>query len=121
MILILNSPSPVTESRKNSCVQRKFLFHVLIWTYDFQKNFGGNYKRSTSPKIHDFKKSGKSPWCQFSYVGSKFKCLQLVYRWERNFIRINIALRTRVQEETYLELLIENRKGIFLQTAGFLS
>ena len=36
------SPSPVIESRKKFWVQRKFLFHVLIWPYDFQKNFGAN-------------------------------------------------------------------------------
>ena len=31
------------------------------------------------------------------------------------FIRINIVLKTRVQKWTHFELLIENRKGIFLK------
>ena len=33
----------------------------------------------------------------------------------RKFIRINIVLKTRVQKLTHFELLIENRKGIFLK------
>ena len=33
----------------------------------------------------------------------------------RKFIRINIVLKTRVQKWTHFELLIENRKGIFLK------
>ena len=65
-------------------------------------------KLSTSPKIPDFQNDGKLPWRQISYVGSKFKCLKLIYRCEGNFIRINIVLRTRVQKWTYFELLIEN-------------
>ena len=28
----------------------------------------------------------------FSYVGSKFKCLQLMYYWKGSFIRTNIVL-----------------------------
>ena len=73
---------------------------------------------STSPKIHDFQNARKSPWRPFSYVGFKFKCLQLTYRWKGNLIRINIALRARVQKWTCFELLIENRKDIFLQVLG---
>ena len=44
------SPSPVIESRKKFWVQRKFLFHVLIWPYDFQKNFGANRKMVNQPQ-----------------------------------------------------------------------
>ena len=40
----LFNPSPVIESRKNFSDQRKFLFHVLIWNYDFQKNLVANHK-----------------------------------------------------------------------------
>ena len=39
-------------------------------------------KWSTSPKIPDFQNGGKSPLDPFLYVESKFKCLQLVYRWK---------------------------------------
>ena len=38
------SPNPVIKSYKNFWVQRKFLFHILIQPYDFQKNFGANHK-----------------------------------------------------------------------------
>ena len=38
------SSSPVTESRKNFWVERKFLLHVLIWPNDFKKIFGANHK-----------------------------------------------------------------------------
>ena len=37
---------------------------------------------------------------------------------ERKFYRINIVLSTRVQKWTYFELLIENRKDIFLKVVG---
>ena len=37
---------------------------------------------------------------------------------ERKFYRINIILSTRVQKWTYFELLIENRKDIFLKVVG---
>ena len=70
-------------------------------------------KWSTSSKIPDFRNGSKSPWFTFSYVGSKFKCLKLIYRWKRNFISINTVLRTRIQKWTCLELLIENRKDMF--------
>ena len=99
---------------------RKFLFHVLIWPNGFQKNFGVNHKMSTSPIIPDFQNGGKSPWRPFSYVGSKFKCLQLIYCWKGNFIRINIFLRTKVQKQTYFELMIKYWRDIFLIIADFL-
>ena len=57
------------ESRKNFGAQRKFLFHVLIWPYNFQKNFGANHKWLTSSKFPNFQNGGKSSWCPFSYVG----------------------------------------------------
>ena len=50
----------------------------------------------------------KSPWHPISYVRSKFKCLQLIWRWKWNFLRINIVFRTRVKKWTCFELLIEN-------------
>ena len=43
-----------------------------------------------------------------------------MYRWNRNFIRINIVLRTRVQKWTYFELLIENWRDTFLKVVAFL-
>ena len=42
-----------------------------------------------------------------------------IYHWKGNFIRINIFLRTSVQKWTYSELLIENRRGIFLKVVFF--
>ena len=39
-VLSFISPSPVIESRKNFWDQKKFLFHVLIGPFEFQKNFG---------------------------------------------------------------------------------
>ena len=77
-------------------------------------------KRSTSPKFLDFQNGIKSPWYPFSYVGSKFKCLQLIYRWKGNFILSNILVRNRVQKWAYLELLTENQRDIFLKVVGFL-
>ena len=40
----LFSANPVIESRKDFWVQKKFLFHVLIWSYELQKKFGANDK-----------------------------------------------------------------------------
>ena len=77
-------------------------------------------KRSTSPKFSDFQNGKKSPWYPFSYVGSKFKCLQLIYRWKGNFILSNILVRNRVKKWAYLELLTENQGDIFLKVVGFL-
>ena len=77
-------------------------------------------KSTTDPKIHDFQNDGKSPWRPISYVGSKFKCLQLRYRCKRNFIRINIVLKTSAQKRAYFELLIENRNDMFLKAVAFL-
>ena len=37
-------------------------------------------KWSTSPKIPDFQNGGKSASCSFSYAGTKFECLQLIYQ-----------------------------------------
>ena len=95
------------------------MFHILVWSYDFQKNFGANHKLSTSPKIPDFQNGGKSPWRPISYVGSKFKCLKLIYHCEGNFIRINIVFRTRVQKWTYFELLTENQTDMLLKVVAF--
>ena len=77
-------------------------------------------KLSTSLKTSDFQNGGKSPWRPFSYVASKFRCLRFTYHWRGNFIMINITLRIRVQKFTYFELLIENRRYIFLKVVGFL-
>ena len=82
---IPSNPSPVIKSRKNFWVQRKFLFHVLIWPYYFQKILVQATEWSTSPKIPDFRNGGKSPWSSFSYVGSKFKCLPTYISLERKF------------------------------------
>ena len=100
--LIISNLSPVIESHKNSC------FAFIYDPVTSRKFFAQTRKWSTSSKISDFQNGGKSPWHPFSYIGSKFKCLQLIYRWKGNFIRINIVLRTRVQKCTYFELLIEN-------------
>ena len=75
-------------------------------------------KSSSGPKFPNFQNGAKSLRRPISYVGSKFKCLQLVYRCKGNSIRINIVLRTRVEEWTYFELLIENRRDIFLKVVG---
>ena len=69
-------------------------------------------KWSTSPEIPDFQNGAKSPCCLFSYAGSKFKCLQIIYHWKGNFMRINIGLRTIVQKWTKN---LENQKKIFLK------
>ena len=100
----MNRPSPVIESCKNFWVQRTFLFHVIIWPYDFRNNLVETSKWSTSPKIPDFRNGGKSPWRLILYVGSNVYNLYIV----GNFIRIDIVLRTKIQEWTYFELLIEN-------------
>ena len=72
-------------------------------------------KWSASSPILDFRNGGKSRWCPFSCAGSKFKCLQLIYCWKGNFIKIEIVLRARVQKWASFELLIEKRKGMFLK------
>ena len=73
-----NSPSPVIESRKNVWVQRKFLFHVLIFPYLWlpEKFWCKPQNDQVAPKPPIFKMTA------FSYVGSKFKCLQLIYLWK---------------------------------------
>ena len=77
-------------------------------------------KWSTSPKIPDFQNGGKSPWRPFTYVASKFKCLQFIYHWKGNFIRINIVLKTRIQKRTYFELSIDrNLNGHILKSCRF--
>ena len=38
---------------------------------------------------------------------------------ERKFIRISIVLKTRFQNWTYFELLIEKQRDIFLKIGGF--
>ena len=114
------TPSPVIEthkifeSRENSCF--KFLYEPIT----SRKILVQTTQWSTSPKISDFQNDGKSPWCPFSYVGPKFKCLPLIYRWKGNFIRINIVIKTRIQKCTYFQLLTENRRDIFLKVVGFL-
>ena len=56
-------------------------------------------KSSNSPKMPDFQNGGKSPCIAGKETLS--------------------GLRTRVQKWTYFELLIENRRGIFLKAVGF--
>ena len=72
-----------------------------------------------APKSLIFKMAENHHVAHFSYVVSKFKCQQLIYRWKGSFIGINIVLRTRVQKLTYFELLIENRRDIFIKVVGF--
>ena len=77
-------------------------------------------KSSTSLKIPNFQNGGKSSWRPISYVGSTFKCLQLIYRCKGNFIRINNFLRTRVQKSTYFQLLIDRKlKGHVLKSCSY--
>ena len=104
----------IFESRENSCF--KFLYEPIT----SRKILVQTTQWSTSPKISDFQNDGKSPWCPFSYVGPKFKCLPLIYRWKGNIIRINIVRKTRIQKCTYFQLLTENRRDIFLKVVGFL-
>ena len=119
----LYSPSPVTESSKNFRVrvQRKFLFHVLIQLYDFQKNFGANHKIANQPQNPQFSK-----WQKIT-MAPNFICevkIQMPttyrrHRWKGNFIRINTVLRIRVQKWTYFEVLVENRRDMFLKVVAF--
>ena len=110
------SVSPVMESHKTFWVPRKFLLHVLICPSGVQKNLGANHK--PAPKSW-FSKWWESTMGLFSNVGSKFKCLRLIYGWKGTFIRINITLRTRFQNCKYFKLLIENRRDIFLKAVVF--
>ena len=71
------------------------------------------------PKIPDFQNGRKSPRDSIWYVGSKFKCLQLICRCKESFFRINILLRTRVQKLTYFELFIESRRDMVLKVVTF--
>ena len=102
------------ESRKNS------YFTFLCGHINSRKILVQITKWSTSIKITYCQNGGKSSWRSFSYVGSKFKYLQLIYRWKGNFVKINIVLRTRVQISTYFKLYIENRRDIFLKVVNFL-
>ena len=79
----VKSPVKVFESRENFC------FTFLYGPMTFRKILVQTAKWSISPKITDLQNSGKSSWRPFSYVGSIFKCLQLIYSWKGNFIRIN--------------------------------
>lgn len=110
----LYSPGPVIESRKIFESRESFRFMLLYSRMTSRKILMQTTKSSTGPKIHNFQNSWKTPWCSISYVGSKFKCVQLIYRWKGNFIRINILLRTWVQKWTYFETVIENQKDMFL-------
>ena len=92
------------EPRENSC----FLF--LYGPMTSGKTLEQTTNWSTSLKIPYVRNGGKSPCSPFSYVGSKFKCMELIFCWKGNFIRISIVLRTRVQKWTYFELLPENRR-----------
>ena len=115
----LYSPGPVIEFCKMFDSRESFRFMLLYSPMTSRKVLMQTTKSPTGPKIHNFQNSWKTPWCSISYVGSKFKCVQLIYRWKGNFIRINISLRTRVQKWTYFELLIENRKDMFLKLVAF--
>ena len=111
---VINSHKKFFESRKNSC------FMFLYGPMTSRKILVQTTKSSTSPKISDFQNGKKSPWRPVTYVESKFKCLQLIYRLKGNFIRINIVLITRAQIRTYFELLIETRRDMFLKVVAFL-
>ena len=117
---IHNGPSPVIESRKKFRFRKSFCFAFLHGPMTSRKILVQTTKSPTSPKVPNFQNGRKPLWCPISSVGSKFKCLQLIYRWKGNFIRINIVLRTSVQKWTSFELLIENRRGMFLKVVAFL-
>ena len=74
-------------------------------------------KSSTSPKIPDFQNGGKSPWRSVLYLGSKLKSLQ---RWNKNFLRFNILLRTRGQKMNIFLTIDRRPKGHFLKSCSFL-
>ena len=87
----------------------------LPWPWLPEKFWCKPQNGQLAPKCPNFQNGRKSSWLPFSYVGAKFKCLQLVYHSKGNFIRISIVLRTRFQSWTYFELLIENQRDIFLK------
>ena len=109
------SVSPVMESHKTLWVQRKFLLHVLIWHSGVQKNLGANHKMVNQLQKLDFQNGGKAPWTYFQMWGQNLNAYDLYIVGKEYFIRINIALRTRVQNCKYFKLLIENRRDIFLK------
>ena len=89
-----NSPSPVIESRKNVWVQRKFLFHVLIFPYLWlpEKFWCKPQNNQVAPKPPNFQNDG------IFICGVKIQMPTTYTTLERKFIRIIIVLRTRVQK-----------------------
>lgn len=73
-------------------------------------------KWSTRPRFCDFQNGRKSLWCPFSYMGLKFKYLQLIYYWKRNFIKINIVLRKNIN---IFRVTDKKPKGHILKVVGF--
>ena len=69
-----------------------------------RKIFVQTTKWSASPKIPDFQNGGKSPLDPFLYVGSKFKCLQLVYR---------------LKGKDIFSAIYRKPEGIFLKSVDF--
>ena len=67
-------------------------------------------KWSTSSKIPNFQNGEKLPWCLFSYVGSKFKCLQLMYRWKGNCLK-----KWGSKLDMFRYSIERNQKDIFLK------
>ena len=49
-------------------------------------------------------------------MGLKFKCLQLIYCWKGNFIKINIVLRKNIN---IFRVIDKKPKGHILKVVGF--
>ena len=88
-------PVNIFESRENFCFT--FLYGIMA----SGKTWVQTAKWSTSSKIPDFQNGGKSPRPPISKAKSKFKCLQFINHWKKNFDRIYIVLRTKVQKRTH--------------------
>ena len=73
-------------------------------------------KWSTRPRFCDFQNGRKSLGCPFSYMGLKFKCLQIMYCWNGNFIRIDIVLRKNIN---IFRVIDKKPKGHILKVVGF--
>ena len=78
------SPSPVTEYAKIFKFRENFCFMFLHRPIIPEKFLCKPQNGQLAPKLPIFTNDGKSPFCSFSNVGSKFKCLQLIYRWKGN-------------------------------------
>ena len=107
----VKSPVKVFEFRENFC------FTFLYGPMNFRKILVQTAKWSISPKITDLQNSGKSSWRPFSYVGSIFKCLQLIYSWKGNFIRIN---KNQSPKMYVFQAIDKRRRNIFLKVVSFL-